>query len=112
MGKGIGHGVAKGAQLLFQLLLHLFSLVFLFCIVFTMIHRYFSPFCRCIPADDRTGDPQAVHGGAHNAARISGPLAAGVQPRQLADSKVSSRFSRTGLLVRVSRPVRMASGAV
>ena len=29
MGKGIGHGVAKGAQLLFQLLLHLFSLVFL-----------------------------------------------------------------------------------
>ena len=30
-----------------------------------------------------TVDPQAVHGGAHNAARISGPLAAGVQPRQL-----------------------------
>ena len=83
VGKGIGHGVAKGAQLLFQLLLHLFSLVFLCCIVFTMIHQYFSPFCRCIPADDRTGDPQAVHGGAHNAARISGPLAAGVQPRQL-----------------------------
>ena len=40
------------------------------------------------------------------------PSPQGYNPASWADSKVSSRFSRTGLLVRVSRPVRMASGAV
>ena len=37
VGKGIGHGIAKGPQLIFQLLLHLPALVFPHCIVFTII---------------------------------------------------------------------------
>ena len=39
MGKGIRHGIAKGAQLVFQLLLHLTALIFSHCIVFTIVHQ-------------------------------------------------------------------------
>ena len=39
VGKGIGHGVAKGAQLVFQLLLHLTALILSHCIVFTIVHQ-------------------------------------------------------------------------
>ena len=41
MGKRIGHGIAKGAQLGFQLLLHLTAIGLFFCIVFTIVHQNF-----------------------------------------------------------------------
>ena len=41
VGKSIRHGIAKGAQLVFQLLLHPASLVLFHCIVFTIVHPIF-----------------------------------------------------------------------
>ena len=48
----------------------------------------FSPFCRAVPADDGAGHPQAIDGGTHDAARISGALAAGIQSCQLGAFKI------------------------
>ena len=39
MGKGVGHGVAKGAQLVLQLLLYLTALVLDPVVVFTIVHQ-------------------------------------------------------------------------
>ena len=39
MGKGVGHGVAKGAQLVLQFLLHLTALVLDPVVVFTIVHQ-------------------------------------------------------------------------
>ena len=41
VGKSVGHGIAKGAQLRFQLLLHLTAIGLFFCIVFTIVHQNF-----------------------------------------------------------------------
>lgn len=57
VGEGVRHGIAEGTHLVFQLLLDLPALCFPHFIVSRSFIKFFSPFCRTIPADDRTGDP-------------------------------------------------------
>ena len=76
------HADPQVPQLPFQLLLD-GGLIPLLFVLLILIHDTPSNPRRAVPADNGRGHPQAVHRGAHDAAGVARPLAAGVEPRQL-----------------------------